>query len=423
MTDRLRCWGQYAAFAILAAVYLSGIVLFLWAIVNSNLVMGAAAAVLLALLVWLTIKAPAIIMVAFNRSAIRGPHIIPEAKRRLHDSLFVADLHADTLMWPRDFLIRDTRGHIDLPRMIEGNAALEIFTATTKTPVGMNFGATPDSLDMLTPLIMLQGWPRETWTRLRARAMYMAQRLHEYAERSGGHFRIIESAAQLDAYQAERTANRQLAAGILGIQGAQCLEGEIENVHVMFDAGFRLIGLTHFFDNEVGGSAHGVQKNGLTPFGRDVVRRMEELGMAIDLAHGAPALLDDVLAVAEKPLIISHTGAKGIRDSNRTISDDHIRAIAATGGLIGIGFWKDTVGPGGLDAIVRAIRYVAERAGIEHVALGSDYDGMIAAPFDIAGFPRITEGLLDAGFDEEAIRNIMGENTLRVLRACLPATL
>ena len=421
MTDRLRCWGQYAAFSILAGAYLSAFALFLWAMITLRFPLAVATGVALALLIWIAIKAPVIIMLAFNRAESRGPHPVTEAARQLHDSLFVVDLHADTLMWPRNFLVRDTRGHIDLPRMIEANAALEIFTATTKTPVGMNFRSTPDTLDMITPLIMLQRWPRETWRSLQARTMYMGQRLHHYAEASGGRFRIIETAAQLDAYVRERAGNRQLAAGILGIQGAQCLEGRLENLDILFNAGFRHIGLTHFFDNETGGSAHGIKKAGLTSFGHDVLQRMEELGMVIDLAHAAPALIDDVLDAATKPIMVSHTGAKGIRDSYRTLSDDHIRAVAATGGIIGIGFWKDTVGPGGRDAIVRAIRYVAELTGDAHVALGSDFDGMIVAPFDITGLSEITEGLLNAGFDEQAIRNIMGENALRVLRACLPA--
>jgi membrane dipeptidase len=421
MTDRLRCWGQYAAFSILAGVYLSAFVLFLWAIFTLQIPLVIASGVALALLVWIVIKAPVLIMVLFNRAERRGPHPVPEAARRLHDSLFIVDLHADTLMWPRNFLVQDTRGHIDLPRMIEANAALEIFTATTKTPVGMNFRSTPDTLDMITPLIMLQHWPRETWRSLLARTLYMGQRLQGYAEASEGRFQIIETAAQLDAYVREREENRQLAAGILGIQGAQPLEGRLENLDILFNAGFRHIGLTHFFDNETGGSAHGVKKAGLTSFGHDVLQRMEELGMVIDLAHAAPALIDGVLHTATKPIMVSHTGPKGICDSNRTLSDEHIRAVAATGGIIGIGFWKDTVGPGGRDAIVRAIQYIADLTSDAHVALGSDFDGMIVAPFDITGLSEITEALLHAGFGEQAIRNIMGENALRVLRASLPA--
>ncbi|HNR31239.1 MAG TPA: membrane dipeptidase [Candidatus Hydrogenedentes bacterium] len=420
MRERLHRWGEWAAFSLLGIAYVAGFALVSAAIVRREAALGIAGAVVLALLVWVTVKAPVIIMTAFNRSGALSPTPVSDAARRLHASIFVADLHADTMMWPRDFLARDARGHVDLPRMIAGNAALEIFTATTKTPVGMNFDATPDTLDMITPLVILQGWPRATWTSLLARALHMGRRLCDYAEGSGGRFRIIENSAQLDAYVEERAANRELAAGVLGIQGAQCLEGRVENVEVLFAAGFRLIGLAHFFDNEVGGSAHGVAKGGLTLFGREVLERMQALRMVIDLAHAAPALIDDVLAAAAGPVIVSHSGPKGVHDTNRTLSDDHIRAIAATGGVVGIGFWRDAVGPGGLAAIVRAIGYVAELVGDAHVALGSDYDGMIAAPFDIAGLPRITEALLDAGFSEQGIRNVMGENALRVLRACLP---
>lgn len=420
MFEQVRRWGEWAAFAVLGMGYIAGPAFAVLAAARRDLRLGLAAVAIILIMAVLTAKAPAILMVTFNRSRIRRPYRVAEDASRLHETLFVADLHADTMMWFRDFLTRDTRGHIDLPRMLEGNAALEVFTATTKTPVGMNFDATPDTFDMITPLVVLQGWPRETWSSLRARALHMGQRLRDYAQASKGTFRIIENTVQLDAYVEERRRNRRLAAGILGIQGAQCLEGRPENVETMFDAGFRLIGLSHFFDNEVGGSAHGVHKGGLTPFGRAVIQRMDALGMVIDLAHAAPALIDDVLATATRPVIASHTGPKGIHNTNRTLSDEHLRAIAATGGVIGIGFWRDAVGPGGIHAIVRAIRYVADVAGDEHVALGSDYDGMTVAPFDISGLPLLTEALLRAGFAEETIRKVMGENVLRVFRACLP---
>ncbi len=420
MSEQVRRWGEWAAFALLGLGYLAGPGLLVFAALRHDVTLGATAVAAILVMAVLTAKAPAIVMVAFNRSRMRPPYRVSEDAARLHETLFVADLHADTMMWFCDFLQRNRRGHIDLPRMIEGNAALEVFTATTRTPLGMNFDATSDTLDMLTPLVVLQGWPRESWTSLRARALYSAQRLRGYAQASNGSFRIIENRDQLDAYVDERRNGRRIAAGILGIQGAQCLEESLENLDLLFAAGFRLVGLTHFFDNEVGGSAHGVRKGGLTPFGREVIRRMIALGMVIDLAHASPALIDDVLATAPGPVIASHTGPKGIHNTNRTLSDKHLRAIAATGGVTGIGFWRDAVGPGGIDAIVRAIRYAADVAGDAHVALGSDYDGMTVAPFDISGLPLLTEALLRAGFAENSIRRVMGENVLRVFRACLP---
>jgi microsomal dipeptidase-like Zn-dependent dipeptidase len=177
---------------------------------------------------------------------------------------------------------------------------------------------------------------------------------------------------------------------------------------------------THFFDNEVAGSAHGVNKGGLTEMGREMIRRMEAKQMIVDLAHASPRTIDDVLAMATRPVVISHTGVKGTCDNTRNVSDEHLRGIAKTGGVIGIGYWKMAVCGQDVQAIVRAIRHVVKVAGIEHVALGSDFDGAIGAIFDTTGLVKLTEALLADGFSEAEIELIMGGNTLRVLKATLP---
>src|SRR5690606_9614838 len=99
------------------------------------------------------------------------------------------------------------------------------------------------------------------------------------------------------------------------------LEGRLENIDRMYDAGFRIMGLTHFFDNEVGGSAHGLEKGGLTPFGRRVIGRLEEKKMLVDLAHASRALIDDVLNMAERPVLVSHTGVEGTCPGPRNLTD------------------------------------------------------------------------------------------------------
>lgn len=420
MVERLRRWAEWGVFVVLGLLGIAGPALiaagFLWRSPKAS-VAGLILFLAVGLLVW---KAPTILMRVFNRTVLPRPHELPEPARTLHESLLVMDLHADTMMWERDFLARDARGHVDLPRMIAGNLAIEVFTATTRAPIGMNFDYTPDTIDMLMPLAMLQGWPRRTWASPYARARHMGDRLNHYADHSGGKFRILRNRQDIDEYVAARQSNRDMAAGILGIQGAHALEGKLEHVDRLFEAGFRLAGLTHFFDNEVGGSAHGVAKMGLTDFGREAVPRMQQLGMVVDLAHAAPRLIDDVLAIASAPVIASHTGPKGAYDTSRTLSDAHLRAIAASGGVIGIGFWGDAIGPGGISAIVRAICYTADVAGVEHVALGSDYDGMTAPPFDCSGLGLITRALREAGCDDAFIRAVMGENAVRVFRRCLP---
>lgn len=212
----------------------------------------------------------------------------------------------------------------------------------------------------------------------------------------------------------------QRVAAILATEGLQPIEGKLENVDTLYNAGFRITGLTHFFDNEVGGSAHGLEKSGLTPLGRLVIKRVEAKSMLIDLAHASRPLIDDVLGMAARPLLVSHTGVEGTCKGTRNLSDKHLQAIAATGGVIGIGYWDAAVCATSVEAIVNAIRYTVDLIGVQHVALGSDFNGTIHAPFDVTGLAQLTEGLLKAGFSHNEIAAIMGGNVQRLLLASLP---
>jgi microsomal dipeptidase-like Zn-dependent dipeptidase len=207
---------------------------------------------------------------------------------------------------------------------------------------------------------------------------------------------------------------------MLGIEGAQVLEGDPANVEAMFAAGYRFMAPTHFFDTEMGGSAHGVAKGGLTEKGRAMVRRMEALRMTVDVAHASPQTLDDILQMSTRPVIVSHTGVKGTCDNRRNLSDEQLKAIAGHGGLIGIGFWDTATCGVDAAAIARAIRHAAQVAGVEHIALGSDYDGSVSAPFDVSGLVLLTDALLAAGFSDEDIAKIMGGNALRFWAENLP---
>ena len=123
---------------------------------------------------------------------------------------------------------------------------------------------------------------------------------------------------------------------------------------------------------------------------------------------------------ATTPVVSSHTGVQGTCQNQRNLSDDHIRGIAKTGGVVGVGFWDVAVCDFSAEAIVKAIKYTADLVGVDHVALGSDFDGAIEAPFDATGMPLITEERMKQGFSEQDIRKIMGENTIRVLGQVLP---
>ncbi len=269
-------------------------------------------------------------------------------------------------------------------------------------------------------MALAQGWPPATWRRLLPRALHLAGRAHAMAARAGGRFRIIETRADLAAYETARRDRPAITAGLLSIEGAHALDGDPANVDVVADAGFRMMSPSHFFDNAFGGSAHGIEKGGLTDRGREMVERMEARGMLVDVAHASAATIDDVLAMATRPVVASHTGLRGSCDNARNLSDAHARGIAGTGGVLGIGFWPTACGGDDVASIASAIRYAVGVAGVEHVALGSDFDGAVPEPFDATGLVRLTDALLDTGLDEAAIAGIMGGNARRLLAEALP---
>src|SRR5262249_32971293 len=345
------------------------------------------------------------------------PYGASEQAKALHKTLLVADLHADTLMWNRDLLEKGSWGHVDLPRLIEGNVAVQAFTVYTKIPRGMNIESNSGDTDNITLLALAERWPVASWTNLTERALYQARRLQEAAARSNGELVILRTRQDVANFLERRKTDRKIVGGFLGIEGAHARGGEVNTLDRLYDAGFRMIGMAHFFDNEMAGSAHGVTKYGLTDKGRELVRRMEEKRVFVDLAHASPKVIDDVLKMATRPVIVSHTGVEGTCNNTRNLGDQHLKAISLNGGIVGIGYWDTAVCGRDAAAIARAIRYAAGVMGVDHVALGSDYDGAVGVPFDTSGVVQITDALLKEGFKEEEIRKIMGENVIRTLQS------
>ncbi|MBX7187027.1 MAG: dipeptidase [Vicinamibacteria bacterium] len=345
---------------------------------------------------------------------------VSERARAIHAKYFVADLHADTTLWNRDLLARETRGHVDIPRLVEGGVALQAFTIVTRTPRGMNIERNTADTDNITLLALAELWPARTWGSLLERALYQASRVTDAAARSNGRLSVIRSGADLQAFGAKRAADRQAVAALIGVEGAHALEGDLANLDRLFNAGVRMMAPTHFFDTEVGGSAHGVARGGLTPLGLEWVKKMEAKKMIIDLAHASPATIDDVLKMATRPVVVSHTGVRGTCDNQRNLSDAQLVALSRNGGVIGIGVWDTAVCGGDARAIARAIEHAVNVAGFEHVALGSDFDGAVTAPFDATGLPQITQAMLDLGMDETKIEGVLGGNVRRLLRTLLP---
>jgi len=357
-----------------------------------------------------------------NRVADPGPYLVPPAAADLHERLTIVDLHADSLLWGRDLLARGARGHVDVPRMVEGNLALQIFGVPTKVPRHLNIERNDDRSDDLSLVALVQGWPRPTWRSLLARAEYLAARFSASAAASDGRLTAIRSATDLDSFLTRRTADPSLVAGLLAIEGAHALDGDMANIARLEAAGFRMVGLAHFFDNAFAGSAHGIAKGGLTEPGRELVAELERRRILVDLAHASGATIDAVLAVATRPVVASHTGVRGIAANGRNLTDDQLRRIAATGGMVGIGFWPTASGGDDAASIARSIRHAVSVVGAEHVGLGSDFDGAVPTPFDASGLSLLTAALLAEGLDETTIAAVMGGSAIRLLGATLPET-
>ncbi len=379
------------------------------------------AVLLLAVGVAVLLQVPDWVDARMNSLIHRPPYPASAEGSALHNTLWVADLHDDALLWNRDILQRYDRGHTDVPRLLDGHVALQVFATVTKTPKGLNYERNAADSDNITLLAMAQRWPHATWGSLLERALYQSDKLHRAAQESQGRLTIVRTREDLTASISAWSQDHQRLAAILVTEGLHPLEGKLDNVDRLFDAGFRMAGLTHFFDNEVGGSAHGLEKGGLTPFGRQVVQRLEARHMLIDLAHASRPLINDVLAMARRPVLVSHTGVEGTCPGPRNLTDDHLQRIAATGGVVGIGYWEGAVCDASLAGVVKAIRYAVGKVGVAHVALGSDFDGATRMPFDATGLPALTDALLKAGFSVGDVRAIMGGNVQRLLFQSLPS--
>ena len=362
---------------------------------------------------------PALVEGALNRVGRRPPYAAqPWARELMRDSV---DLHADPLLWGRDLLQRSMRGQVDVPRLQEAGAALQVFGAVTQSPLGMNVARNEAAApDVISALAFISRWPRPTWSSRRARALFEALRLREMEQRSGGALVPVRSRAELQALLTQRARGSQAVGALLALEGSQALEGDLASVDMLYDAGFRMMAPTHFTDTEISGSAHGVSHGGLSALGRDWLRKLEERKIIVDLAHASAQTVDDVLASATRPVVVSHTGVKATCDSPRNLADAQLAALKKNGALIGIGYFRWAVCGDDALAIARAMRRAAGVVGVDHLALGSDFDGAVKTPFDVTGLPLLAEALRAERFTDAEIRAIASQNALRFLLAQLP---
>ena len=364
--------------------------------------------------------APGIVERGRNAVKPHDPYAVTAEVQTLHDSLLIGDWHADSLLWKRDLRKQADRGQADIPRLIAGNVAIQYFTAVTKSPAGQNYTANAaDATDNITLLAMGQLWPSRTWDSLLERALYQADKLHRFAQ-NNDQLRVIRTVSELDQLLADRATGQKVVGGLLGLEGAHPLEGDIANLTTLTDAGYTLVGMQHFFDNDLGGSLHGESNLGLTDFGREVVREIEDRNLILDVAHSSPAVVEEVLAMTDMPIVLSHTGIYSICATKRNFPDALMQRIAATGGVVGIGYWADVLCNDKPDGIAKTVKAAVELLGEDHVSLGSDFDGSVTTALDTSELAAITQALFDAGLTETQIRKVMGENMLRVLRDRLP---
>ncbi len=352
--------------------------------------------------------------------------VVPVAARAgpkalaLHKTLAIADMHSDTLMWQRSVLDRGTRGHVDLPRLEDGHVALQVFSSVSKTPKGQNYDANGSDSDNITLLTFAQLQPPRTWTSILERSLYHAQKLQRAADHSDGRLRFIKTSAELTKLLADRAKGQLVTGAVFSVEGLQNLEGKLSNLDKLQAAGMRMAGLTHFFDNEVAGSMHGIGKGGLTPLGRQVVAELERRHIVVDIAHSSHKTVADVLAMATRPVVSSHGGVQATCKVNRNLTDDEIRGVAKTGGVIGIGYWDAAVCGTAPAKVAEAIAHVRDLVGIDYVGLGSDFDGATTTGFDSSKLVLVTQALIDRGFSDDDIAKVMGGNVLRVLEQVLP---
>lgn len=348
-----------------------------------------------------------------------GDWPVSNAARALHERLTIVDLHADTLLWRRGLLERAGRGHVDLPRLQSGGVALQIFSSVTKTPKGQNYDANDANSDNITLLAVAQLQPVRTWNSLLERSLWHAQKLDRAVIASEGLLWSIRTPADLERLLADRAEGRPVTGALLSTEGAHNLEGRLENLDRLHAAGFRMMGLVHFFDNDVGGSMHGLKKGGLTPFGAKLVAEMERRGVIVDLAHASRQTFFDVLKIARRPVVVSHGGIKATCNTPRNLDEEQLLALKANGGMIGIGYWDAAVCAATPEATGKAIATAVRIMGADHVGLGSDFDGAVTTGFDTSELRAITQALLDAGLAEFDIEQVMGGNAVRLLRAGL----
>ena len=320
----------------------------------------------------------------------------------------LADGHADSLMWNRDLTRRLADGHVDFPRLQEAGTRIQCFTMVTRGyPVVDGMGA----------FALWRGWPAQARRSPWARCTFQLDLMDDLCRRSAGAVQVAASGQALE----ENVAAGRISA-VLGVEGAQALEGRPERVAELHRRGVRFMSLTHLANNELGGSSSPLQGNrGLTPLGREVLEAMVSAGMTVDTAHASARTFADLAQHPRARLFSSHTGVSGGKPSWRNLSDDQLRAIAGRGGVVGIIFATIYLGGSALEDVVRHVDHAISVMGEDAVALGSDFDGMVPLPRgmrDVTDTGRLVDALC-ARHPDARVEKVAWGNWRRFFRETL----
>lgn len=325
-----------------------------------------------------------------------------QAARDVHDAALLIDLHCDLLLSSWFTRVRWDRrhsnplpgapllGHTDIPRFREGNVGCLALGVVT-SPLRRSGGLRAIEADFSRFERMLRAHPRD--------------------------LALARSPAEIAA------ARQQGRIGcFLGLEGVHGLGGTLEPLPALRDRGLGYVGLVHFSRNAAAQPmvGWGAGNGGLTDYGRALVDELGRLGIVVDVAHLNKAGLLEVCARTTVPVICSHSACTAVYDTPRGLDDEQIEAIAGTGGVVGVIFVTFIAGPGGVTQVADHLDHIKALVGIEHCAIGTDFDGLALYPRDLDGadkLPALTEELLRRGWTEDEVHQTYGGNFLRVMDA------
>lgn len=314
----------------------------------------------------------------------------------VHNKAFVIDLHNDVLekvVYGYDLGSYHTFNHSDIPRFREGGVDAQMMS------LWVDPSRYPSTAYQQT-LAMIDSFQSQ----LNQNTSTIAQ-----AKNS----REIDSLHKIGKFTA-----------ILVVEGGHSIENNIEKLKALYTKGVRYMTITWNNSTSWATAAADPQSatKGLSDFGRQVIKSMDSLGIIIDVSHVGKKTIEDILTVTTNPIIASHSGVRTLRNHYRNLTDEQIISIANTGGVIGIVFYPpflSSASSATIDTVIKHIDYIKNLVGIDHIALGSDFDGIertVIGLEDVSKFPNLTLALLKRGYTNAEIRKILGENFMRVFR-------